>query len=437
MLNKKLILRLSLINIFWSICFAQFPHTDTSINLMWVNRRLNESQSYIHPSKNETELYNNFLKHIFRWAAVSQSSVINVWFDSALTTPQAVDATRGLIKAYVGQHEGLTPIRLRDVREIQKVIQHPDVFSDKIPVFFRVDLLRPIVALHLLKERECSVFVYADLDMPPISKAELLDTDTMQKLQKYGMIMAHQVDNEDAYKSYENGFQIISDCKPNMLEAIECTIVELSIARAYKYLAGEFLGTGPRRSAESTMKGVFIESCYGSYSLTFEYFYHLERRGEIRVFQDRAHQDEYEVYDKSSHKLDCFGPDRFDTNYRCGFITQDITLLEGTASRFVKIPTKDVSLPPARIDHNDEDSVATASQRIRLTQQTKQAADSSFNRMAFAAGFIAAGVGGAGLTALAIKKLYKKKQKKWSEIKKTSQFSGQNAEDLPLIQSTK
>lgn len=46
-------------------------------------------------------------------------------------------------------------------------------------------------------------------------------------------------------------------------------------------------------------------------------------------------------------------------------------------------------------------------------------------------------VGGAALTALVIKLRSKKRQKKWAEIKKTSQFSEQNAEDVPLIESTK
>ncbi len=330
----------------------QAQHLNYSINLMWINRDFNKDQLFIHPSPDEVSLNKNFSDIVFKWACLHKDAVVNIWFDSAFIPPQAIKNTSAALAQRLmrlREETSLAPtILLRDIRTLHKVLAHEKVFSNKIPVYFRVDLARMIIALELLSaSKEPTFFVYADMDMKPLPPEELFDLDTMQKLKEYGFVMSKLYGE---FANFENGFQIISNINPNLLEAVSFVIVDLNIARALHARAGQFFdhqGHDPMKSLQ--------EAVFASYGIMFKYFLGLDKKNawKLQVIANGKFRD----YDKKADGLKPFGLRRtcflrYGLRVECTSLT---SFWEKFKSFFTDeiaqplIPTKKVQLPPTGI----------------------------------------------------------------------------------------
>lgn len=261
-----------------------------SINLMWINKCLLEGQEFICPPEQPC------VPRMLEWAKENQDqdAVVNFWFDSEKTSADAVKKTRALIDKE--SCKSIAPIVLRDVRELPEVKENTIVFSDqRVPVYYRADLLRAIAGHNILSQEEADYFVYADLDIAPLSKEELFDQKTKKDLKLYGMVMA-------AYRGYENGFQIISRDNPNLLEAHKVALIDASIAKARNRLDklnDEELNSSNKKRVTNSRAYVSGGDVYGQYSDMFDYFYHLEGCGKCTVREGA----EWVMYDKNKHGL--------------------------------------------------------------------------------------------------------------------------------------
>ena len=54
--------------------------TGYTINLMWINKKLNPDQKYIHPSANEQELDSNLGNNLTGWAEKNPKSTVQLWY---------------------------------------------------------------------------------------------------------------------------------------------------------------------------------------------------------------------------------------------------------------------------------------------------------------------------------------------------------------------
>jgi hypothetical protein len=300
-----------------------------SVNLMWINRNLNKTQTYICPDTSNQAYGSNptyaCLSGAFKWAKVSQGSVVNLWFDSALTPERAVNNTLTLIKEHKSTHPEWAQIKLRDIREIPTVATNPDIFSDKTAVYFRSDLLRPIIALHVLSNDEANYFVYSDLDIrAPLSQKQLFDNQTLQTLQPYGIVLA-------SHSGYSHAFQIIGNHNHNLLKAMKFVIIELNIKRAYNALQGNFKTEWMAPSTAPT-KALGDGVVFHNYDDMFEYYRFLEGNGQLLCGE--------KIY-KSEYGLEPFELTYVHVGSLCTFKTN-----EDTYGSHVSIPTKDVDLPP-------------------------------------------------------------------------------------------
>lgn len=325
--------------------------SEYSINLMWINRDFDKEQRFIHPSKDEASLNKKFLDPIFEWAFLHKDAVVNIWFDSAFISPQAIKNTQLALTNRLMRlkEKPIATIVLRDIRTLHKVDAHPNIFNNKIPVYFRVDLARLIIALELLsRSKKPAYFVYADLDMKPLTPEELFDPKTMQKLKEYGFIMAKS--NYEVYANFENGFQIISNINPNLLEAISFVIVDLNIQRALNALSGQFFD----HQRHDPMKNL-QEAIFASYGIMFKYFLSLDKKNawKLQVIANEKFRD----YDKKIDGLKPFGLRRtcflrYGLRVEC---TRILSFWEKFKVFFTDdmyyelIPTKKVQLPPSEI----------------------------------------------------------------------------------------
>lgn len=200
-----------------------------SINLMWINKnKVPEGQEFLFGNgvsfkERELDFHNRFIKPVSKWARINPGSPINIWVDSEMATPQAIERSRiALESALEGTSHGI--IQFRDVRSMGVVRSNPQVFSEKIPVYFRVDLLRAIAADYTLRGKETKFFVYGDIDMKPLSAKELFDKRTINFLNDFGFVMA-----KGGYLGFENGFQILNGDNPQFMDSHRKVIIDLSV----------------------------------------------------------------------------------------------------------------------------------------------------------------------------------------------------------------
>ena len=113
------------------------------------------------------------------------------------------------------------------MRTIETVASNPQVFSEKVFVYFRVDLLRAIAADHILRNKENQFFVYGDIDMKPLSANELFDKRTVTFLNDFGFVMA-----KGGHLGFENGFQILNGNNLKFMDSHRKVIINLSIEMA-------------------------------------------------------------------------------------------------------------------------------------------------------------------------------------------------------------
>lgn len=198
--------------------------TDYSINLMWINKKLNEDNPYIDNSQSEEDLIQNFLIKAKYWEDSNPEAEINIWFDSQFVSEKALKATQEVLSKISGN------IKLRDIREIELVKNNSDVFSDYIPVYFRIDILKLIICLHSILEESKEAAIFTDLlvgdrrdftqQTPRMTKAELFSLEIMEILNNIG-ILSNDMENQF--------FQVMN--KPESIEAIKA-FINVNLLRA-------------------------------------------------------------------------------------------------------------------------------------------------------------------------------------------------------------
>ena len=197
-----------------------------TVNLMWINKNPQPDQQYVFPSKwrRESDFDVKNFNTVFQWASLNPNAPINIWFDSNYVPAQAITNSNALIQDHVEKEKGIsyeysfkidTNIGLKDIRELPHVQDHPVAFSDLKPVYLRADLLRVIATSHTLAISKEPYFVYADLDVYPLSPSELFDERTQSNLNEYGIVMTF-----GGFEGPENSFHIISNRKPNLIKVM-------------------------------------------------------------------------------------------------------------------------------------------------------------------------------------------------------------------------
>jgi hypothetical protein len=268
----------------------QVPEYD--LNFMWINKQKKEEQKTLAPEAINKDL----IRHIARWAQVNpKAKQVNLWYDSAMETPQAIENTKKEIIAESAYNPKTPAIILKDIRDLPEVKEHPEVFSDKIPVFFRVDLLRAIATHDTLSntaDKKTTAFVYADLDLPPTPEQKIFDAYDLINLRNYGMVMA-----QDPTRTYENSFQITSNNK-NLLEALQTAVIKPNIHYAQGLLSQR---PSDKPYQLLTDPNHYIhERIYTSYPGMFKYLYTLKNMGALNLL------DSGEIYKKELHGVTPF-----------------------------------------------------------------------------------------------------------------------------------
>lgn len=270
---------------------SEYPH---SINVFWLLRDADLTQEYIYPAKDETDLFENFILKVTGWSIKNpEKTVVQVWYDSALVSEEAVNNTRELIESIVNKVDLHAPILLKDVRSVPLVQENDYILSTLLDVYTRVDLIREVIVFNEIVTEGVSYAMYADMDMPRVTYEELYDAETLLKLEKYGIVFTHI--SNGIRGSYENNFQIICH-NNNLLEAFQLALIESTFGHLRFYLDALKKSKVPMRSIDS--HGI---TC-SAYDEMLNYFCYLEiygRQPMVGGFYD----SEVELYNRQKHGI--------------------------------------------------------------------------------------------------------------------------------------
>ncbi len=313
-----------------------------SVNMMWINLKKQDSQLFLVPG-NEEEVRER-LSILTSWAENNPDAEINFWYDSELTTDTSVAKTSHLLEKLCTEKN----VRLRDLRDLPIVKEKPFSLSSRLPVYFRIDLAREFILYHLMYSRKTTYAVYADIDMQPLPKGELFDTDTLHNLTEYGIVLS-----KGGCHGYENGFQMVSHHNADLLRAKKRVLIDLNITRAETALVD--LTKGKFSSPNSRFKSplAFLQQVvYDSYPSMFGYFHALRTTKQLViapcgfvtesamvVSTDDLEDRMLGIPIKSSFELLPCVPEY--EKHHC-FVGHQLL-----------VPTKKVLLPPARYKYDD------------------------------------------------------------------------------------
>lgn len=278
------------------------------LNLMRVNEKLCEENTYIFPEKEAV----GYFRVVRGWAKNNtQSKKLYLWYDSKHVTKKQIENTKKricdkhdagyradseFVNQYDAQHNGefakikedlVCTVICRDIRELPLVQENEDIFSEKMSIYFRVDLLRVIVADHLVKsESETGYIVYSDFNIPWMSHDKLfqpreyehhsgyynIEENTVKDLNEIGLVLAEN--NKFSLSRsfpYENGFFILNSTNEAMIKACRLGLIDINILRA----------------KHSIQMGTYLQDregqqcVFSSYSNVIKIYYYYNLTGKI------------------------------------------------------------------------------------------------------------------------------------------------------------
>jgi len=233
-----------------------------SINLIWIKQKLDTNQANL--------LTQAQVETLINWSKKNPTAQVNLWLDAKLTCKKAIQNLQETIKQANLKFKK-TKIKLKNIRKLKPVIKYPEIFAAQIPIYFRVDLLKVIIAQESLLANHNLCFVYVDFDLKPITSKKLFDRKTRQILKKNYFVLA----KSNNKCGFENGFQIFT-YQINLLQALDLKITQVAIKQAQVFIEStpkspELLNNHSWRAKRAE----FQETVFRAYPEMISYFYEL------------------------------------------------------------------------------------------------------------------------------------------------------------------
>lgn len=236
MRQSKMIRSIIIILIICKVSFA----ANYNINLMWINKKLDSDQEYFCSTTKTEDLYmKDCVNPIAYWLKkLPKNASLNVWYDSKMSDKKLIERIKkDLMFTPDGSLEAIEDTRLSflDLRTLPDVENNSDIFSEKIPVYFRADLLRAIVGDYMAREFPEQYTVYADFNIPALDEENLFDKETTANLKNFGFVMA---ENRafDFENRYENAFFILDPKNASLMKAHRAAVIDINIKRGKEYI---------------------------------------------------------------------------------------------------------------------------------------------------------------------------------------------------------
>lgn len=208
------------------------PFTDYSLNFLWIHKdKMTESGHLM--GSNDKSFIINVLNPVKDWQAQQPEARINFWIDSAMI--DNLDAVIQRSKEILAKNDtDLTYFRFRDIRDIGIVKEYENLFLSSIPVYFRVDLAKAIIADYVIKNDGINYAINIDNDITAITRNHLFDQKTLNELHNIGYAFGTASAAEE-----ENSFIMLYN-NPNTINNHFNLVIKSAIDEANNKLAKEY-----------------------------------------------------------------------------------------------------------------------------------------------------------------------------------------------------
>ncbi|MBM3207948.1 MAG: hypothetical protein FJZ57_05010 [Chlamydiae bacterium] len=180
---------------------------DYTLNFLWINlnpqdRIRNSAENIFGDGSNDRQMA-DFYGKLSLWADLHPQVSVNLWVDTALLTERAVNRAFEDMQSLSAEKN--ISLKLRDVRSIAKVQSSMQrYFHPAIPVYFRVDLAKVLIADELMLDSDHFKYVViSDIDITPLPSELLFDQRTVDFLDQFGFVL-----NRCGSSNIENSFFI-------------------------------------------------------------------------------------------------------------------------------------------------------------------------------------------------------------------------------------
>jgi hypothetical protein len=262
---------------------------------MWINKnKLDDSRNFLFgrgdtPESQDNDFFARFVKPISEWAKSNPQSHINIWYDAEMVSEKIIQNTEAAVRQELSGNHAYNVIRSKNVREIAAICENRDVY-DRAEVYWRVDLLKLAIPIHLWKEENYARYcINVDLDVRFLTKDQIFDEPTKCLIDKFGFVMAS---GGCSHLQYENNFQILDGENPLLKKAIKLVILDKNIEKARNHILG---GSKPSET-----------SIYPTYRYMFAYvLYNHDEHLPLECFDDYSFREIFTEDDWKRSKQIC------------------------------------------------------------------------------------------------------------------------------------
>ncbi len=194
-----------------------------ALNFLWLSiSPIDEKQPLTGSDKARFETH--MVAPLMDWQKKQTRAPISYWYDGDMVKDASIQLTkrllaeRGIDTAY---------LQFRNIRDIAVVKANAELFTPKIPIYFRVDLAKAAIGDHVLKIHKVPYVANIDTDVAAITKEQLFDQRTLKALASHGYIFGA------AFTQEENSFILLHNSSTfDVAEIHKREVLDASIAVA-------------------------------------------------------------------------------------------------------------------------------------------------------------------------------------------------------------
>ena len=153
-----------------------------SINLLWMHQEALHASGHL-MGQNDQLLARHVINPLNDWQSKQPDASLNFWYDGKLVPSTNILET---VKRLQLSGLDLKTIRMRDIRDLPYVQKKVGLFDTTLPIYFRVDLAKAVIADDVLRNEHLPFVVTTDSDVAAIVKTQLFDDPTLTALKNVG-----------------------------------------------------------------------------------------------------------------------------------------------------------------------------------------------------------------------------------------------------------
>lgn len=175
-----------------------------SLNFLWIHKDARSSGRGHFMGEKDELLESEIINPILEWQSKQPKAKINYWYDGKFIEKQQLEITADLLAK---KNVILENVLFRDIRSIPLVADNPDLFDEKVAIYFRVDVAKALIGYHVLNETKYAVNV--DTDVAAIVNEQLFDEKTIFDLENFGFVMgaANLANKENSFIMLNRDFK--------------------------------------------------------------------------------------------------------------------------------------------------------------------------------------------------------------------------------------